>query len=125
MTRIIAVGSIRCLVKSDAKVPHRVLGAKHHALGVNRPECTTEPLPPTFCQNGSRVCPQTFGDFGSLNAFTSILGMFYYNTSLLAGPGAPPSPPGTELWQWESVIATKVPAQCTVSDRSHAAVHCV
>ena len=74
-------------------------------------ECQTEPLPPTFCHNGSKVCPQKFGDFGSLDALTSILGMNYYNTTLLATPKGT----GTELWQWRSTIATKIPVNGTVA----------
>ena len=60
--------------------------------------CTAEPLPPTFCKNGSRMCPPVFGGFGSgLTAFTSILGNNYLNTSLLA------STPDADVWQWTKV----------------------
>lgn len=48
-----------------------------------QPECQTEAIPPAYCRNGSKVCPPVFGDFGSLNAFTSVLGMNYPNTTLL------------------------------------------
>mmetsp|Transcript_23419 Transcript_23419/g.61308 ORF Transcript_23419/g.61308 Transcript_23419/m.61308 type:complete len:295 (+) Transcript_23419:35-919(+) len=72
-------------------------------------ECQTEPLPPAICKNGSRTCVPSFGDFGSLNAFTSILGMFYYNTTLLERTG------DTEVWQWESVIPTKIPVNGSVA----------
>lgn len=66
--------------------------------------CETEPLPPTFCKNGSKVCPQTFGNFGfGLNAFTSVLGMWYYNTTLVA------STPDAEDWQFEWVKPTRIP----------------
>lgn len=65
--------------------------------------CETEPLPPTFCKNGSRVCPQTFGDFGSLNAFTSVLGMWYYNTSFFKKSSA------EEVWQFEWTKLTRIP----------------
>ena len=98
--------------------------------------CETEPLPPSFCANGSRTCPPKFGDFGSLNAFTSIraklesprdrthsalvshhplpsaatgvLGMYYYNTSLFH------SGVDSEVWQWEWVNPTLIPVNGSV-----------
>ena len=55
--------------------------------------CSTEPLPSN----------QPFGSWGQLNAFTSILGMFYPNTTLLA------STPSAWVWQWSSVKPTVLP----------------
>ena len=49
--------------------------------------CATEPLPPVMCANGSLPpsCPPRFGGWGGLNPFTSIVGMWYPNTSKLDG----------------------------------------
>ena len=65
-------------------------------------ECQTEPLPPGICRNGSRACAPTFGGWGSLNAFTSVLGMYYLNTSFLAHAS------DADLWQWEWVKPTLI-----------------
>jgi hypothetical protein len=66
--------------------------------------CFTEPFPPTFCANGSQVCPPTFGHFGhDLSAFTSIMGMYYLNTSLLESTAT------ADVWQWEYVNPTLMP----------------
>ena len=66
--------------------------------------CETEPLPPGICKNGSKTCPPTFGDFGfGLNAFTSVLGMWYYNTTLLRRS------PASEDWQLEWTLPTRIP----------------
>lgn len=49
--------------------------------------CETEPLPPVLCPNGSLPpsCPPYFGGWGGLNPFTSVVGMWYPNTSKLEG----------------------------------------
>lgn len=49
--------------------------------------CTTEPLPPVMCPNGTLPpsCPPKFGSWGGLNPFTSILGMWYPNTTKVTG----------------------------------------
>ena len=49
--------------------------------------CATELLPPVMCPNGTLPpsCPPFFGSWGGLNPFTSILGMWYPNTTKLAG----------------------------------------
>ena len=45
--------------------------------------CFTEPLPNSTCQDGTNTCPPKFGTWGGLNAFTSVLGMWYPNTTLV------------------------------------------
>lgn len=68
--------------------------------------CTERPVPDARCSNGSLVCPPTFGNWGQIGtAFTSILGVFYLNTSLL--PGA--STPFVDLWQWSWTLPTLMP----------------
>jgi hypothetical protein len=46
--------------------------------------CQTEPLPLIPCPNGTKQCPPKFGTWGGLNPFTSVLGMWYPNTTKLA-----------------------------------------
>eukprot|EP00466_Bigelowiella_natans_P005536 jgi/Bigna1/80828/fgenesh1_pg.74_\ len=66
--------------------------------------CTSEPLPPSICANGSRVCPPRFGNWGDFDSmFTGILGMFYENTTLLKKNQQ------NETWQWSSVELTPMP----------------
>jgi hypothetical protein len=58
--------------------------------------CFKEPLPPSYCKNGSQVCPPDFGNFGDLfTPFTAILGMYYFNTSFLESTAE------ADVWQWE------------------------
>jgi hypothetical protein len=67
-------------------------------------QCLKQTIPPVYCQNGSKTCPPYFGAFGNdLSPFTAILGMYYLNTTLLDSTAE------ADLWQWESVIPTKVP----------------
>ena len=49
--------------------------------------CETEPLPKVLCPNGTLPpsCPPKFGSWGALNPFTSIVGMWYPNTTKLEG----------------------------------------
>ena len=51
--------------------------------GGGQATCFTELLPNSTCPNGTKVCPPKFGGWGQLNPFTSILGMWYPNTSLV------------------------------------------
>ena len=51
--------------------------------GSRKETCFTELLPDSVCPNGTKACPPTFGTWYGLNAFTSILGMWYPNTTLI------------------------------------------
>ena len=51
--------------------------------GSGKETCFTELLPDSVCPNGTKACPPTFGTWYGLNAFTSILGMWYPNTTLI------------------------------------------
>jgi len=67
-------------------------------------QCHTEALPKSYCNNGSRICPPAFGTFGDLfSPFTSILGDYYLNTSLLAHSTE------ADVWQWEWTQPTLMP----------------
>ena len=76
--------------------------------------CATEPLPPAMCPNGTLPpsCPPNFGTWGNLNAFTSILGMYYPNTTKV--PGASTST--TDLYQYQSVLPTLLPNSACGTD---------
>lgn len=66
--------------------------------------CTTEPLPPSYCRNGSRTCPPRFGTWGSfLTPFSSVLGMYYDNTTRLSQGDS------NETWQWETTKLERMP----------------
>ena len=66
--------------------------------------CTTQPFSPVICRNGSRACPPTFGHWGELNGpFSSVLGMFYENTTLLKRTAH------SQIWQWEWTNPTLMP----------------
>jgi len=68
-------------------------------------ECFTEPLPAGPCPNGTIACPSVFGWWGEFDtAFTSVLGMFYPNTTLLGV-----AEDKSEIWQWEWVNPTLMP----------------
>ena len=69
--------------------------------------CVTEPLPAVVCPNGSLPpsCPPHFGGWGGLNPFTSIVGMWYPNTSKLAGG----STPAHDTYNFLDVQQTLVP----------------
>jgi hypothetical protein len=73
-------------------------------------KCFTEPIPPTYCRNGSRVCPPKFGFFGEgLTPFSSVFGDNYLNTSLLE------STPTADIWQWEYVNPTLMPNRSIIN----------
>ena len=80
--------------------------------------CSTEPLPPVMCPNGTLPpsCPPNFGSWGHLNAFTSIVGMWYPNTSKLEGA----STKDADVYQLMDVRPTLLPndacgtANCTM-----------
>ena len=69
--------------------------------------CTTEPLPLVMCKNGSLPpsCPSTFGSWGALNPFSSIVGMWYPNTTKLPGF----STDDYDTFQFEDVKRTLLP----------------
>lgn len=81
--------------------------------------CTTEALPLVMCKNGSLPpsCPPTFGSWGALNPFSSILGMWYPNTTKLPEF----STADYDTYQFEDVKLTLVPnnacgtADCTMA----------
>ena len=58
-------------------------------VGDGRTTCFTESLPDAICPNGTKACPPNFGTWGGLNPFTSILGMWYPNTTLVADESTP------------------------------------
>jgi len=65
--------------------------------------CVTEALPPVMCPNGNgshASCLPKFGSWGGLNPFTSIVGMFYPNTSKSS------STPTTDTYQFTHVRET-------------------
>jgi hypothetical protein len=70
--------------------------------------CTTEPLPPVMCPNGTLPpsCPPNFGSWGGLNPFTSIVGMWFPNTSKLEGA----STPTFDIYNFVDVRRTLLPA---------------
>jgi hypothetical protein len=59
------------------------------SVGGGSMTCYTEALPDAVCPNGTKACPPTFGSWGELNPFTSILGMWYPNTSLVVDESTP------------------------------------
>ena len=67
--------------------------------------CKTELLPPVMCPNGTLPpsCPPTFGSWGGLNMFTSILGMWYPNTTKLKAT------PTYDVYQYVDVKETLIP----------------
>ena len=67
--------------------------------------CASELLPPVMCPNGTLPpsCPPRFGSWGGLNPFTSILGMWYPNTSKLASSST------YDLYQFIDVQRTLLP----------------
>lgn len=66
--------------------------------------CTEEPLPPSYCPNGTKACPPTFGTWGELfTPFSNILGVYYLNTSLLSSTAE------SDLWQWGWTQPTRMP----------------
>ena len=79
--------------------------------GKNQTECFTGALPNGYCKNGSKTCPPTFGFFGQpLTIFDSVLGEYYLNTSLLSVDETKKE----ALWQYVSVIPTKINVNGTV-----------
>jgi hypothetical protein len=75
--------------------------------------CNTEPLPPVMCPNGTLPpsCPPQFGTWGGLNPFTSVLGMWYPNTTKLKEFD------DYDLYQYEDVTRTLLPNDgCGTSD---------
>ena len=67
--------------------------------------CQSQALPKVLCPNGTRSCEPFFGTWGSLNPFTSILGMFYPNTTKLEGFSTPVS----DTYQLMDVRPTLLP----------------
>jgi hypothetical protein len=71
--------------------------------------CRTEPLPPVYCPNGTKTCPPTFGSWGGLNPFTSVLGMWYPNTTKVAELPESEYDREYDLYQLEDVRPTLLP----------------
>ena len=78
----------------------------------NSTVCYKEKLGPGYCPNGTMGCPPTFGHFGDYaTPFTSVLGMYYLNTSFLELDATT----GDEKWRWTSVQPTLMPNGTTVN----------
>ena len=70
----------------------------------NKYSCESDTLSPTYCANGSKVCPPSFGKWGELfTPFTGVLGDYYLNTSLID------STPTADVWQWSKTTPTLMP----------------
>ena len=89
--------------------------------------CATEPLPPVLCPNGTLPpsCPPDFGSWGALNTFTSIVGMWYPNTSKVGSL----STPSADTYSFVDVQRTLLPnegcgsSNCTMQHCSSCGQH--
>ena len=83
--------------------------------------CETEELPRVVCPNGTLPpsCPPKFGSWGALNPFTSVLGMWYPNTSKVES-----SSTTSDTYQFVDVTPTLLPNDGCTSPSTCTMNHC-